>query len=265
MKLASGAEQEDMHCSSAIGPIRIELRWGCEESSEKTAVGSGVSFKYDPFGRRIYKSSSSGTSVYAYDGSDIAEETNSSGSVVARYAQGENIDEPLAVLRAGTTSYYHADGLGSITSLSNTAGALVQTYGYDSFGKQLSSTGSLTNPFQYTGREFDAETSLYFNRARYLRPCRRSAPRRGSARFWRGWGQFLRLRWQQSDGFYRSLWSQHGRCQVRTLRNLKSSAARVGSSSKNSPILLELASMRFHVSGELVHSHKLHFDHTGRL
>jgi hypothetical protein len=40
---------------------------GYENSSEKTAVGSGVSFKYDPFGRRIYKSSSAGTSIYAYD------------------------------------------------------------------------------------------------------------------------------------------------------------------------------------------------------
>jgi hypothetical protein len=26
-----------------------------------------ASFKYDPFGRRIYKSSSSSTSIYAYD------------------------------------------------------------------------------------------------------------------------------------------------------------------------------------------------------
>jgi hypothetical protein len=29
---------------------------------------SKVTFKYDPFGRRIYKSSSSGTSIFAYDG-----------------------------------------------------------------------------------------------------------------------------------------------------------------------------------------------------
>jgi hypothetical protein len=45
------------------------------------------SFKYDPFGRRIYKSSTSGTSIYAYDGDNVIEETNSSGGVVARYAQ----------------------------------------------------------------------------------------------------------------------------------------------------------------------------------
>jgi hypothetical protein len=54
-----------------------------------------VSFKYDPFGRRIYKSSSSGTSVYAYDGDNLVEETNSSGAVVARYEDTLNIVEPL--------------------------------------------------------------------------------------------------------------------------------------------------------------------------
>ncbi len=129
-----------------------------------------VNFKYDPFGRRIYKSSSAVTSVFAYDGDNLIEETNSSGTAVARYSQGLSIDEPLAMLRSSTTSYYDADGLGSITSLSNSAGALAQTYGYDSFGKQTSSSGSLTNPFQYTAREFDPETSFYYYRARYYDP-----------------------------------------------------------------------------------------------
>ena len=165
-----GSKPENVHCSRAIGPLKIELRWGCEKSSEKTAVGSGVSFKYDPFGRRIYKSSSSGTSVYAYDGDNLIEETNATGAVVARYEQGLNIDEPLAMLRSATTSYYQADGLGSVTSLTNTAGASAQTYTYDSFGNILATTGSLTNAFRYTGREFDPETSLYYYRARYYDP-----------------------------------------------------------------------------------------------
>ena len=137
-----------------------------------TLPGSGgtVSLKYDPFGRRIYKSSSAGTSIYAYDHENLIEETNSSGTAVARYSQGLNTDEPEAMLRLAATSFYHADGLGSITSLSNTAGAVAETYGYDSFGKQTTSFGSLTNPFQYTAREFDTETSLYFYRARYDDP-----------------------------------------------------------------------------------------------
>jgi len=123
-----------------------------------------------PFGRRIEKSSSAGTSIYAYDGDNLVEETNSSGAVVARYSQGLNIDEPLAMLRSGATDFYEVDGLGSVTSLTSTAGALAQTYAFGSFGKQTASSGSLTNPFQYTGREFDPETSLYYYRARYYDP-----------------------------------------------------------------------------------------------
>jgi uncharacterized protein RhaS with RHS repeats len=129
-----------------------------------------VSFAYDPFGRRIKKVTSTTTSIFAYDGDNLVEETNSSGAAVARYSQGLNIDEPLAMLRSSTTSFYQADGLGSVMSLSNGTGALAQTYTFDSFGKQTASTGSLTNPFQYTGRESDPETDLYYYRARYYDP-----------------------------------------------------------------------------------------------
>jgi YD repeat-containing protein len=106
-------------------------------------TGGTVSFKYDPFGRRIYESSSSGTSVYAYDGYNLIEETNATGAAVARYSQGLNIDEPLVMLRNGTTSYYQADGLGSVTSLTNAAGTAAQNYTYDSFGNIIATTGSL--------------------------------------------------------------------------------------------------------------------------
>src|SRR5579884_4247744 len=137
-----------------------------------TLPGSGgtVQFSYDPFGRRIKKSSASATSIFAYDGDNLIEETNSSDAVVARYSQGLNIDEPLAMQRSSTTSFYQADGLGSVTSLSNGAGAVAQTYTFDSFGKLTASSGSLTNPFQYTAREWDAETNLQFSRARYYDP-----------------------------------------------------------------------------------------------
>ena len=70
-------------------------------------------------------------------------------------------------MRSGATSYYQADGVGSITALSNAAGTLSQTYTYDSFGKLTAFSGSLTNPFRYTARDFDSETNLYYYRARY--------------------------------------------------------------------------------------------------
>jgi len=156
---------------SIADSLTARMNWSRHQFQPLSISTALVSFKYDPFGRRIYKSSSAGTSIYAYDDDgNLVEEANSSGAVVARYSQGLSIDEPLAVLRSSTTSYYEADGLNSATSLSNGAGALAQTYTFDSFGNQTASTGSLTNPFRYTGREFDTETNLYFYRARYYDP-----------------------------------------------------------------------------------------------
>ena len=159
--------------TKVVGSNTTTYAWDYENRmTSVTLPGSGgtVTFKYDPFGRRIYKSSSSGTSVFAYDGDNLIEETNAAGAVVARYEQTQNIDEPLAMLRSSATSYYHADGLGSISSLSNAAGSIANTYTYDSFGKLTASTGSLVNPFRYTARESDTETGLYYYRARYYDP-----------------------------------------------------------------------------------------------
>jgi RHS repeat-associated protein len=137
-------------------------------------TGGTVSFKYDPLGRRIQKQFTQGTSTtttnYVYTGNSIAEQTDAAANVIARYAQGEGIDEPLAQQQSGAINYYNSDGLGSVTSLSNASGAVAQTYTYDSFGKLLGSTGALVNAFQYTGREFDPETGLYYYRARYYDP-----------------------------------------------------------------------------------------------
>jgi hypothetical protein len=74
------------------------------------------------------------------------ETTNQSGGVLCRFAQGQNIDEPLAESTSSGIDYYEADGLGSITSLTNGVGTVAQSYTYDSFGKTTHSTGSLANP-----------------------------------------------------------------------------------------------------------------------
>ena len=159
--------------TKTVGADTTSYAWDFENrlaSVSLPASGGTVTFKYDPLGRRVYKSSSGGTSNFAYDGADLIEETNASGTVVARYTQTEDIDEPIAMLRSSATSYFEADGLDSVTSLSNGAGSLAQTYTFDSFGKQTGSSGSLDNPFRYTGRESDSETGLYYYRARYYDP-----------------------------------------------------------------------------------------------
>ena len=69
---------------------------------------------------------------------------------------------------AAATSYYNADGLGSVTSLSEWCRrARAERTRSIRSERQTASSGSLANPFQYTGRELDSETGLYYYRARY--------------------------------------------------------------------------------------------------
>ena len=44
---------------------------------------------------------------------------------------------------------------------------MVNSYIYNSFGKIVKQTGTIANPYTYTGREFDSESGLYYYRARY--------------------------------------------------------------------------------------------------
>jgi RHS repeat-associated protein len=147
--------------------------WGFENRLTSVVLpGSAgtVTFKYDPFGRRIQKSSSSATTNYLYDGSNSVAEVNAAGSLLASYAQGAGVDDPLAELRNGTAGYYEQDGLGSVTSVVGGTGTLLNSDVYDSFGNISASTGSFGNPFRYTGRDSDSETGLRYYRARYYDP-----------------------------------------------------------------------------------------------
>lgn len=52
--------------------------------------------------------------------------------------------------------------------MTDTNGNKVQSYEYDSFGNITDIANPFFNqPYTYTGREYDAETGMYFYRARY--------------------------------------------------------------------------------------------------
>src|SRR6185437_7378174 len=137
-------------------------------------TGGTESYRYDPFGRRVQKvftqNGTTTTTSYVYDGDNAIETVDQNGNVLSRFAQDEGVDEPLAESSASGLDFYEQDGLGSITSLTNSTGALAQTYTYDSFGNTTNSSGTVANPFRYTGRDFDSETGLNYFRARYLSP-----------------------------------------------------------------------------------------------
>src|SRR5439155_1224794 len=90
-------------------------------------------------------------------------ERNTTAGVTTDYLFGPGIDEPLAKRTAnGAISYYCADGLGSIVTVTDSAGIVTGTTSYTPWGEAGSS-----ELFGYTGRETGSPLVLWFYRARY--------------------------------------------------------------------------------------------------
>jgi len=134
-----------------------------------TCSSVAAAFKYDALGRRIEKTINGVTIKYVYDGLDIIQEKNASGTVTVNYIRTLNIDEPLARIKSTTIRHYKTDALGSVIGLTDDKGAVKTGYSYDPFGNVTITGEASDNPFQYTGRENDGTGLLYY-RARYFSP-----------------------------------------------------------------------------------------------
>ncbi len=116
------------------------------------------------------KSTPAGTTRYVYDGDQIALELNEAGDMVAEYSYYPGVDHPHTLRRGGQVYYYLSDGPGHIVGLLDAAGTLVNEYRYTPFGELEVVRETVPQPFRYTGREWDAESGLYYYRARYYDP-----------------------------------------------------------------------------------------------
>lgn len=131
----SGSYTYDNNGNRKTDPSGAQYSWDFENRlTQEILPGTGgtVTFKYDPFGRRAQKAFTHNgvttTTNYLYDEDDLLEEIDNTGNVLGRYTFGPGFDQPLSMLRGGITSYYHSDLLSTTTSLSNSGGALANTY-----------------------------------------------------------------------------------------------------------------------------------------
>jgi RHS repeat-associated protein len=129
--------------------------------------GQTISYKYDALGRRIQRSVSGGAwTNFIYDQHDVIKDINSDGSTVD-YLNAPGIDNKLRQVSSTGTFYFVQDHLGSTRALTDASGNVVEQNDYDSFG---GGTGSARTRYGYTGREWDAESGLYYYRARWYDP-----------------------------------------------------------------------------------------------
>ena len=143
--------------------------------------GATATYKYDALNRRIQKmvvEPIETTTNYYYSGDQAIEERDANNAVIATYIFGISVDDLLQMQRGSNTYYYHKNHLGSVVALTDGSGNLVERYEYDPYGQptildandNVLSQSAVGNSILFTGRDYDAETSLYYYRARTMHP-----------------------------------------------------------------------------------------------
>jgi RHS repeat-associated protein len=127
-----------------------------------------VGYTYDVGDRRVSKTVDGVVENYYLDGEQIAFVTDGGGNETEHYLYGLNVDQVLAADSATGMLWALADRLGSIDTLTDADGHVVDERTFDSFGRLLSqSNPAVSFRYGYTGRELDAESGLDYYRARY--------------------------------------------------------------------------------------------------
>jgi RHS repeat-associated protein len=132
---------------------------------------STIEYTICPFGKRIAKTTDLGTEYYFYDRGNQLLKLDSTGETLYRYLQNPAVvDETLGYYNYNVSSWrFHAfDALGSIR-FELESGTPVHEVRYDAYGNSFDPA---YEPFEYgfTGRQYDAETGLYYYRARMYDP-----------------------------------------------------------------------------------------------
>lgn len=105
-----------------------------------------------------------------YDGLDLITEKTTVGVIARRYVHGPGIDNPIVWYEGSGTSdrrFLMADERGSIVSISDSAGAIININAYDEYG--IPAPGNVGR-FGYTGQIWLPELKLWYYKARIYSP-----------------------------------------------------------------------------------------------
>jgi len=133
-----------------------------------TAGATSASYTSNGLGERVSKTVGGVTTTSYQDGPEVVLEKT--GTSTTFYLRGPGIDDLIGRKVGVTWTYYHQDGLGSVVALTDAAGTILKSYAYEPFGSVRKTTGTIANPWTFTSRPVDTESSLLFLRNRSYDP-----------------------------------------------------------------------------------------------
>ena len=144
-----------------------------KQSNIDGVISSSV---YNGDGLRMSHTVSDQPTSYVWDAAGLP--------VILQDSQGNNYVYGLDLISrtdsGGVQGYYLYDGLGSTTDLADGSGNVTASYGYDVFGELRNGSPGASDRL-FTGEQRDADSGLYYLRARYYDPSVGRFPLAGPA------------------------------------------------------------------------------------
>ncbi len=144
--------------------------WDTRNRLSGISGAASATYTYDPLGRRASRTIGGTTTKYLYDGLNPIQEQDGSGTAIAETLAGLGLDDYLQRADSAGARSILTDALGSTIALGDPSGTLTTSYTYEPYGTPTATGATATNPFQFTGREFDPGTGLQYSRLRYYSP-----------------------------------------------------------------------------------------------
>jgi len=150
--------------SKTQGTTSWTYAWDSENRMKSASSGAtSVAYAYDALGRRVKRTQGTQITKFTYDGLDVV--MDDVNGTLTKYQNGPGIDNKLKLVTGTTSKYFLTDHLGSTNALTSSTGTILEQTSYDSFGN--ASNATFSSRYQFTGREYDSLTGLYFYRARW--------------------------------------------------------------------------------------------------
>jgi RHS repeat-associated protein len=132
-------------------------------------------YTYNGDGQRVQIVDSQGTKKQIWDVENILLETDGSDTTQVVYTlEPARYGNLVSQRRGSTTSTHLFDALGSTRKLTDSTGAVTDSYDYRAYGETYASSGTTTNVFRWVGElgyYYDIDRSAYYLRARHYSPA----------------------------------------------------------------------------------------------